>query len=102
MISTGTVIMGEKKYAISTLFEDATDVMDTDPVTSSYFLNNGISYQRAKERIKFIEVNYSDTGKLIAAYYRAGNFTDRYGIAKMLVEKTIGEYGFFEWESGQD
>jgi len=144
MISTGKVVIGEDnsdikrliqsarefllktplltedkiiriKYAISTLFEDATDVMDTDPVTSTYFLNkligdiidyvflsNRIQCPRAKERIKYLEVNYPDIGKLIAGYYSAENFRDRYGIAKSLVDKTIGEYGFFEWDSGQD
>ncbi len=103
------------KYAISTLFEDATDVMDTDPLTSTYFLNklisdiidyvffiNGTSSPRAKERIKYLEVNYPDIGELVAGYYSAENFRERYGIAKSLVARTIGVYGFFEWDSGKD
>ena len=144
MISTGNVIMGEDnsgvkkliqsarefllraplltdekktmiRYAISTLFEDATDLMDTDVLTSTYFLNrlisdiidyvfliNGTSSPRPKERIKYLEVNYPDIGGLIAGYYSTENFRDRYEIAKSLVAKTIGEYGFFEWDSGRD
>ena len=144
MISTGKVIIGEDnssikklirdaqefllkapllnenkliriKYAISTLFEDATDVMETDSLTSTYFLNklvsdiidyifliNGTSYPRPKERIKYLEVNYPDIGKLIAGYYSTENFGDRYRIAKSLVARTTGEYGFFEWDSGQE
>ena len=144
MISTGKVIMGEDnsgikrlilsaqefllktplltenkitriKYAISTLFEDATDVKETDQLTSTYFLNkliseimdyvfliNGISCPRPKERIKYLEINYPDTGKLIAGYYNTENFGDRYEIAKSLVAKTTGEHGFFEWDSGKD
>jgi hypothetical protein len=144
MISTGNVIMGEDnsgvkkliqsarefllraplltdekktmiRYAISTLFEDATDLMDTDVLTSTYFLNrlisdiidyvfliNGTSSPRPKERIKYLEVNYPDIGGSIAGYYSTENFRDRYEIAKSLVAKTIGEYGFFEWDSGRD
>jgi predicted nucleotidyltransferase len=144
MISTGKVILGEDnpiikklmqsaeefllkaplvseenltrtKYAISTLFEDATDVMDTDQLTGTYFLNKltsdiidyvflmaGTPCPRAKERISYLEVNYPDIGKLVVGYYRAENFKDRYEVAKSLVGKTIGKYGFFEWESGRD
>ena len=102
------------KYSISTMFEDATDVKDTDPVTSSYFLdklmivvvdftflNNSIPLPRPKERIKYLELNYPDLGKLISSYYKSENFKDRYKIAKALVLKTCGEYGFFEWDSGK-
>jgi hypothetical protein len=144
MISTGKVILGEDnpliklliqsarefllkaplvneekltrlKYAISTLFEDATDMMDTDQLTSTYFLNklisdiidyvfliNGTSCPRAKERIKYLELNYPDIGKLIVGYYKTEKFKDRYEIAKSLVGKAIGKYGFFEWDSGRD
>jgi hypothetical protein len=103
------------KYAISTLFEDASDVMETDLATSTYFLNklisdiidyifliNGASSPRPKERIKYLEANHPDIGNLVAGYYGADNFRDRYAIAKTLVAKTTGEYGFFEWDSGQD
>lgn len=103
------------RYAISTLFEDATDVKDTDILTGTYFLNklvsdiidytfrnNCIPLPRPKERIQYLEQNYPDIGKLIAGYYRTQGFYDKYGIAKTLVGMTIGEYGFFEWASGQD
>jgi hypothetical protein len=103
------------RYAISTLFEDATDVKDTDTLTSTYFLNklvsdiidytfrnNCIPLPRPKERIIYLEQNYPDIGKLIADYYRTENFYDKYAVAKTLVGRTIGEYGFFEWDSGQD
>jgi hypothetical protein len=103
------------RYAISTLFEDATDVKDTDILTSTYFLNklvsdiidytfrnNCIPLPRPKERIIYLEQNYPDIGKLIEDYYRTENFYDKYTVAKTLVGRTIGEYGFFEWDSGQD
>jgi predicted nucleotidyltransferase len=103
------------KYAISTLFEDATDVMETDPVSGAWFLNklvsdiidyifliNGTSYPRPKERIKYLQANHPYIGNLVAAYYGAENFGVRYEIAKSLIAKTTGEYGFFEWDSGQE
>ncbi|MEO8211061.1 MAG: nucleotidyltransferase domain-containing protein [bacterium] len=144
MISTGKVIMGNenlefkklkqsadeylfkspgltetkkiyRKYMISSLFEDATDVKDTDVLTGTYFLNkmvsdiidyifisNSIPLPRSKERIKYLEMNFPDIWKLIADYYRAEHFNDKYDIAKTLIGKTIGEYGFFEWDSGQE
>lgn len=103
------------RYAIATLFEDATDLKDSDTQTSTYFLNklvndiidytfrnNSIPLPRPKERIKYLEINYPDIGKLITDYFNAEKFFNKYEIAKKLVEKTIGEVGFFEWDSGKD
>lgn len=103
------------RYAISTLFEDATDVKDKDTLTSTYFLNKLVSdiidytfltvsipLPRPKERIKYLAQNYPDIGKLITDYYRTEIFCNRYEIAKTLVGRSIGEYGFFEWDSGQE
>ncbi len=144
MISTGMVIEGEEnlelqklirsakefllksppltdtkriynRYAISMLFEDATDVKDSNTLTSTYFLNklvsdiidytflsNCIPLPRPKERIMYLESQYQDIGKLIADYYGSENFHNKYDIAKALVSRTVGEYGFFEWDSGQE
>ncbi len=144
MISTGSVIMGGEnqemerlirsakefllkapvltdgrktmmKYAISTMFEDATDVRYTDPVTSSYFLDKlmleliefifltrNIPLPRPKERIKYLKANYPDIGTQIDAYYKAMDFNDKYATAKAMVEGIAGECGFFEWDSGED
>ncbi len=103
------------KYAISTLFEDATDIKDKDTLTCTYFLNklindiidfifftNSIPLPRPKERIKYLEKNFNDIGKLIVGYYQTEKFQDKYEIAKIIVGKTVGEYGFFEWESDRD
>jgi hypothetical protein len=102
------------KYTISTMFEDATDVKDADPVTSKHllnkmvsdlmdyvFLDNGIPLPRPKERIKYLESNYPDIGKPISDYYKAENFSDQYNIVKELVMKVCGGQGFFEWDSGK-
>lgn len=143
MIATGTVLLGQAnseikklievankfllaapnindtkrtamKYAISTLFEDATDIKNTDPKTCRYFLNrmvqdlmdfvfldNGIPLPRPKERINYIELNYPNLGKLISFYYKAESFNRQYDIAEQLVILTCGEHGFFEWDSGK-
>jgi len=102
------------KYTISTMFEDASDLKNTDPVTSKLFLNkmmldlmdfvfldNGIPQPRPKERIKYLTSNYPDLGKLISDYYEAENFNDQYLIAQELVMRVCGERGFFEWDSGK-
>jgi hypothetical protein len=103
------------RYAIATMFEDATDLKDTDTHTSTYFLNklvndiidytfrnNSIPLPRPKERIKYLEINYPDIGKPISDFFSAENFFNKYEIAKKLVKKTVGEIGFFEWDSGRD
>ncbi|MDQ3019385.1 MAG: nucleotidyltransferase domain-containing protein [Bacteroidota bacterium] len=104
-----------RKYMISSLFEDATDVKDTDVLTGTYFLNkmvsdiidyifisNSIPLPRSKERIKYLEMNFPDIWKLISSYYTSEDFFNKYDIAKILVGKIAGEYGFFEWASGQE
>jgi len=103
------------KYSISTLFEDATDLADTDPITSTYFLNkvvadiielvfleNSLPLPRAKERISAIIASYPEIGNSIAEYYKAESFKVKYHIAETLVLNTVGWPGFFEWDSGRD
>lgn len=143
MIATGSVVMGDDnpelktlieiankfllksptvndakrtatKYTLSTMFEDATDLKDSDPITSKYFLNrmvqdltdfvfldHGIPLPRPKERIQYLESNYPNIGKLISGYYIAESFSAQYNIAQELVTLICGEYGFFEWDSGK-
>jgi len=143
MIATGTVLIGEAnlalkkliedankflltapniddakrtatKYTISTLFEDATDIKDSDPIACRYFLNrmvqdlmdfvfldHGIPLPRPKERINYMESNYPNIGKLISSYYKTESFSSQYNIAKELVMLICGEIGFFEWDSGK-
>jgi hypothetical protein len=100
------------RYRIATLFEDATDLKEVDPVTALYFLNRAVNevidflfmagcrtLPRAKERITQIEACWPEMGKLISDYYEAREFDAKYAAAKSLVEKSVGATGFFEWES---
>jgi hypothetical protein len=141
MLATGTVVLGSDKeevqriiqmakeysgkplipddnhktahrYRIATLFEDAADLKEKDPVTCQYFLNRTVMeaidflfidghlpLPRAKERIGQIEEFWPETGKLVKGYFEAREFEEKYAVAKMLVGKSVGATGFFEWES---
>jgi hypothetical protein len=100
------------RYQIASLFEDAADLKEKDPITSLYFLNRTVieaidflfidrhlPLPRAKERIGQIEEFWPETGKLVTGFFEAGEFEEKYAVAKMLVEKSVGAVGFFEWES---
>jgi hypothetical protein len=100
------------RYRIATLFEDAADLKEKDPVTCLYFLNRTVieaidflfieahrPLPGAKERIRQIQEFRPEAGKLVTGYFNARGLDERYAIAKMLVEMAVGATGFFEWES---
>jgi len=102
-------------YLISGLFEDATDTMNADRQTSLFFLNkmigeiiefvflkNNVPLPRSKERIKYMVENFPELGKLTVEFYVTEPFNKKYEIARQIVLMTIGETGFFEWDSGPE
>jgi hypothetical protein len=101
-------------YTIATMFEDAEDIKETDQLTSRYFLDklvidiiefiflhDGIPLPRPKERIKYLADNNPGIGKLVADYYSAESFIERFDAARKLVLITTNQSGFFEWDSGK-
>jgi predicted nucleotidyltransferase len=100
------------RYRIATLFEDATDLKDNDPVTCLYFLNRVVGealdflfinsnqpLPRAKERIRQIKASQPEMGRLIIGYFEAEELNEKYAIAKTLIEESVGATSFFEWDS---
>jgi len=100
------------RYEIATIFEDASDLLDTDEIAAAYFLErtillcidfaflvNGQPLPRAKERINKLAILRPALGNLIKQYYQQENIDKKYRVAKQIVDKLVGHTGFFEWRS---
>jgi len=100
------------RYTIVTLYEDATDLLDTNEVTTLYFLNKAVAecidyfflrnqtvLPRAKERIQHIEAQAPELGQLITSYYLQQDTREKHAIAGLLVKELTAHTGFFEWET---
>jgi hypothetical protein len=101
------------RYMIATLFEDALDVIDEDPLTARMILNEAI-YQmlshaftkadryipRAKDLLRELGRIDLDLRRLAEGYYASASLEDQVELAKSICDKTIAARGFFEWDSG--
>lgn len=100
-------------YIIAGLFEDATDLATTDPVTGSYFLQKmvfelislifldlGIPHPRPKEMLAQLEQKVPAIAQLLALFYQAPGFQAQYEIARQLLDTVGVQLVFFEWDSG--
>jgi hypothetical protein len=100
-------------YIIASLFENATDLAMTDPITGSYFLHKlvfdvidltfldlGVPHPRPKELLAQLVLKAPAIAGLITMFYQAQGFEAQYEIARQLLEAIGGQLAFFEWDSG--
>lgn len=100
------------RYEIANIFEDATDLLDSDMIAAAYFLErtillcidfaylvHGKPLPRAKERINKLVTLQPEMGTLVQQYYQQENTDKKYRIAKKIVDLLVGHTGFFEWSS---
>jgi predicted nucleotidyltransferase len=100
------------KYAISNLFEDANDVVESDPMTCEYilvkvidkiidfwFLIKQIPLSRIKERMSLINRHDPEFYIQIDKAFQAQNTKEKLDAVTKIVENIIDEKGYFEWES---
>ncbi len=103
------------KYGIATLFEDATDLLETDEILTEHILNKLIidiidftfrkeqkTLPRIKERLNELAVINPVLAGLITNYYTNTIAKQKYIIAKQIMELLDIPQGFFEWTSTQD
>ena len=101
-----------QKYAIATLFEDATDTIVSNPSTSLYILEKAIAQSieflfaarqqplpRIKERLNTLASLEPAIGSLVKQYYQATDIMKKYELAKLIVLNVTENLGFFEWST---
>ena len=100
------------KYMIATTFEDAADVASYDESTARMilsdavtraiqhkFLQSGRYIPRKKDLIKEVTATDSALGRLVQRFFSAAPLSDLLSVGQQIVDRIIGEHGFFEWET---
>jgi len=103
------------KYMAALLFEDAVDVVERDPDTAEMivvravaemlnfcFIQAGSFIPRQKSLLNELAKIDSTTAELAHSFYQASSLKDKIELAGRIADRTIGERGFFEWESPPD
>jgi hypothetical protein len=101
-----------RRYLAADLLENAQDVIDRDPANADLFLHEGVRAMldyawlaanrplpRFKQYLTTLEAFDADLGALARRYYTAPDAAARLALATQIAARTIGETGFFEWES---
>jgi hypothetical protein len=102
-------------YGAATIYEDAIDVIKTDPVTANmllaqavremlhyYFLSSNRFIPRHKELIATINGLDGELGDKVKRFFNEGDADLRSDLAGKIADQTIGVRGFYEWESSQE
>ena len=101
------------RYASALRYEDAIDVLDSDPDTASlllasavvemlrfvFFAVNGRPVPRWKEMLECAEEADPEAGALLRRFFREPRLEGRVRIVGELFDRSVGSRGFFEWES---
>jgi len=101
-----------RRYFAADLFDNARDMLVSDPDTAQVFLNEAVQLSteflflnanrhlpRPKERLTVLDSWQPTVGNLIRAYYRAPDMATRWQAAERIAADVLGVTGFFEWES---
>ena len=94
------------------LLENAQDVIERDPANADLFLHEGVRAMldyaflavnrplpRTKQFLSALAALNPDLAALARQYYGAADTAARMALATQIATRTIGETGFFEWES---
>ena len=100
------------RYFAADGFDNARDVHERNPATATRILNGvvdsmldyaflarGCRLPRTKAYLDELSKMDSRLGELALHYYLAQDVDDRFALAEEIARHTIGESGFFEWES---
>lgn len=112
-VSEGQLLF--RKYGLANLFEDASDIINSDKATTFYildklvaeliefiFYSKQVALPRIKDRLTALTAIDPTSGQLLAQYYETTSFTAKYEAAKSLVLAVTGSTGFFEWSSSPE
>jgi hypothetical protein len=101
-----------KRYTVATTLEDALDIAEADPEMCAALLSaavlEAVRYgfwaagrwqPRVKELLGELAALDPELAELARRFQRAGALPERIELARALVERSVGETGFFEWQS---
>lgn len=104
--------MTTKRYMIALLYEDALDIVETDPVSATMILNQvvaemlrycfiraGCFIPRKKSLLTELAGIDAGTADLARRFYLAPSFETRVALAGLIADRTVEARGFFEWEN---
>jgi len=105
-------LLNDLKYGAATLLEDAVDLERRDPAAAAWtyartveaildyvFSRKGVFIPRPKELFRRAKELDEDIGTLAARVVTVSDSDRRREAAFALADRTIGVYGFYEWES---
>jgi hypothetical protein len=100
------------RYMVATLYEDALDVVERDPVTAQMLLSRAvvemINYSftqagwflpRPKDLLSAFARLDAETAVLATRFFEASDLDLRLKLAEQIADRTIEVSGFFEWET---
>ncbi|MBN1219666.1 MAG: hypothetical protein JXM69_12115 [Anaerolineae bacterium] len=100
------------RYMVATLYEDALDVVERDPVTAQMLLSRAVMemlqfgftqagrfWPRHKELLAAYGQLDAETAGLATRFFETAALDTRVRLAEQIAERTIGVSGFFEWET---
>lgn len=100
------------RYRAAFRYEDATDVVNTHPVTANmilatvvydmiryHFMARSRYLPRDKDLLRALDDLDPDLSRLTRAFYGAVELDERLALAEEIARCTIQTHGFFEWES---
>ncbi|CAN5760248.1 hypothetical protein BH20CHL1_BH20CHL1_05960 [soil metagenome] len=101
-----------RRYATATWLEDAVDIVDSDPELCIAFLfravDEAVRYRfwdagewqpRHKDLLRSLTELDPQLNELVLAFLNSGVLADCIECARQVLEHSVGETGFFEWES---
>jgi predicted nucleotidyltransferase len=100
------------RYLVATLYEDALDVVERDPITAQMLLSRAVieminySFSKAgrflprhKDLLRAFAKLDTETAALATRFFEASHLDLRLKLAERIADRTIETRGFFEWET---
>jgi hypothetical protein len=100
------------RYMVATLYEDALDVVEQDPVTAQMLLSRAVTEMikysftkagrflpRHKELLSAFTKLDAETAELANKFFEAPALDLRLKLVEQIADRTIEARGFFEWET---
>jgi len=111
----GEAALTRARYAAASLYEDATDVLASDPATGALLLARAVSAMlelrcrvvlgtipRGKDLLARVRAADPTVGEDAARFFSDAPLVERQAAAERIADRTLGVRGFFAWDSGPE